>query len=364
MTQQDKFDPHPSVIMYEESSSDLSPRGPVPLQVTPEYIATTKQSLFLLQGMVKDVLVDGRDYGSAPGIPGKFLFDPGASQIVGAFNCFPGHRRIISLVDDGEKIAVVIEVPLIQRGTGQEVGSGIGAASTLEVKHKYRWVTNYKEWGFDDEAVKTLKTRKKDSGQVEYRIPNPEHDELLNTITKQASKRAEVDAAEALPGVASVLRELFHPQKGKPGAPGAAEIDEAGPRWTRFWAAIRPMFKEGTDYQAETHKILGVSSMKDWLKKGKTLDDAIKKIAELRQQSKAPAKRRDPATVTEKELDSAAALERVMKECFNWDPRHVWAEANYPGADYFDDINLETAWQIFQKLAPLAKSLEAPPEHS
>lgn len=335
---------------------------PQPLRVTPNYVEETKKSLALLQEMVRSVLVDGRDYGHVPGIPGKFLFDPGASQIVGSFNCFPGHRRVLSLVDDGEKIAVVLEVPLIQRGSGQEVGSGIGASSTMETKHKYRWVTNPQEWGFDGESIKALKSRAKDNGQTEYRIPNPEHDELLNTIIKQASKRAEVDAAEALPSVASVLRELFAPEKkGRPG--GSDAIDETSPRWTKFWTAIKAMLPESADYQAEAHRLLGVKSMKDWLSNQHTLEEAIRKIAELTK--KKPAKeRRDTATVTQAELDGPLALERVMKDCFGWPPNRVWSEANYGGARNFEDAGVETAWEVFQRLATMAQGFEQESEDS
>lgn len=240
---------------------------PEALMITPEYVETQKRSLALLQGMVRDVLVSGRDYGHVPGIPGDFLWDPGASQIIGSFNCYVGERRIKSLVDDGSKIAVVIEAPILSFNSGREVGSGIGASSTYETKHKYRWVENPKEWGFDEEATKTLK-HKTDDGRTKYRIPNPEHGELLNTIIKIASKRAECDAAEGLPGVASALRELF---TSRGGAPKRKEPD-----WATFYAQGRQMGL--TD--DEIHEGLGVSSNLEWIKQGKTIKDAQIKLAD------------------------------------------------------------------------------------
>jgi hypothetical protein len=335
----------------------ISPAEPQPLMVSPRYIEDTKRSLALLQDMVRQVLVDGRDYGHVEGVPGKFLWDPGASQIIGSFNCFAGHRRVLSLIDDGVKLAIVLEVPLIQRGSLQEVGSGIGASSTMEVKHRYRWVTNPGDWGYEGEAVKTLKTRQKDGGRTEYRIPNPEHDELLNVVAKQASKRAEVDAAEALPGVASVLREMFN-------TGGARNYpDETSPKWQRFWSAARAMMPDIVDCRFETHKLLGVKSMQDWVKGGKSLDDALKVMAEkLGKKTAGQPLRRDPATVKETEVDGGLSLQQVMFDCFGWQPARIWAEANYKNLRNFEESGRETAWQVFQRLVPLARDQERPPE--
>ena len=166
------------------------PPSVAPPKITPETIQETKQSIALLQGMVKDILIRGVDYGRIPGTPQDSLWDPGASQILSSFNCYPGQRRILKLEDNEQKIVVCVEVPIISRATQREVGSGVGAASTLETKYKYRWVANPKEWGYDDEALKTFRTKKgkDDEGNntTVYRIPNPEHSELLNTIVKMA----------------------------------------------------------------------------------------------------------------------------------------------------------------------------------
>lgn len=241
-----------------------------PLMISPEYIQRQQQSLALLHQLTQSVLVEGRDFGSIPGIPGKCLWDPGASLIIGAFNCHVGERRIIQLRDDSEMVTAVVEVPIINNATGVEVGSGIGASSTQETKHKYRWVESYLEWGFNEEAAKQLKSKVED-GKTRYRIPNPERGELLNIIVKQASKRAEVDAAQGLPGAGSALRELLDPRARKSGAPARKEPD-----WAGFWGRIAQM---GLGEPA-VHDMLEVKSIKDWLDQGKTLDDAIRVLAQ------------------------------------------------------------------------------------
>lgn len=235
--------------------------------ITPEYVERTKQSLTLLRGLVNDVLVEGRDYGTVPGIGDEFLWEPGASQIIGSFNCHTGPARLIKEVDDGQKISVVMEVPLISFLTGQEVGCGVGAASTLETKHKYRWLRKYElaDWGFEsDEAIKALKTKEDRWHNVLYRIMNPEHDELINTIWKMAFKRGKVAAAKGLPGVSSALVEKFNKKQGQ--QPDKKKTDE----WAVFWAEMRQRGLTGD----QVHGLLKVHSIKDYVKDGKTPADA------------------------------------------------------------------------------------------
>ena len=242
-------------------------------QVTPATIQETVQTIALLQGMVRDTLLRDIDYGRIPGTPQDSLWDPGASMIISSFNCYCGQRRILRLEDTDGKIAICLEVPVISRKLQQEVGTGIGGASTLETKYKYRWVPNPKEWGYDETAITTFKTKKgRDNGRetMLYRIPNPEHSDLLNTIIKMASKRAEVDAAEALPGVSSVLRQIFSGKAPKQDRK-APQDDYANPRWQRFWGEVTRLGYT----EAEAHAKIGVRSMHDWLAENHTLNEAI-----------------------------------------------------------------------------------------
>ena len=302
-----------------------------PLMVTPQYIESTVRSLALLQQMVRDVLVRGRDYGRVPGIPAEFLWDPGASQIIASFNCHTGPRRFLHFVDDGQKISIIIEVPIIHNPSGLEVGSGIGASSTKETKHKYRWIDNPREWGFDEEATKSMRTKTQD-GRTLYRVLNPEHDELLNTITRMASKRAEVDAAEGLPGAASALRELFEGKAPSPGkAPGGTpgEGDDDSPRWTTFWSQAKVLLgdeaeRRGVEVGDIVHQILGVKSMKAWVKAGKSLDDAIRALSEkLASRRKA---RSEWDKVTRDQLPDYAALEAVLEDLAGVKPAEIYKE--------------------------------------
>jgi len=250
------------------------PTEAVPLFVTPGYVQKTLESIDLLRDMVHNLLKRGRDYGHTPGTQGDGLWDPGASIIIAGFNCYAGQRRILNLVDNAEKIAVIVEVPIISRVSGQEVGSGVGAASTFEAAFANRWLTRdeLKEFGFTDEQIATLRTDKKHPNK--WKIDNPDRLGLLNSLVKRASKRGEVDAAEALPGVASALREMFNPEKSEgrsKAGQGESGEEYEGPRWQRFWGECSRLGYT----EPEVHAKLKVRSMKDWLAKGRSLDEAL-----------------------------------------------------------------------------------------
>lgn len=164
-----------------------------------------------------------------------------------------------------------MEVPLISFLTSQEVGCGVGAASTLEVKHKYRWLRKHElaDWGYEsEESIKSLKTKTDKWGKVVYRITNPEHDELINTIWKMAFKRGKVAAAKGLPGVSSALAEKFNKKQGQQPEKKATDV------WAVFWAQMR---QRGLDND-QVHSLLKVTSIKEWVTSGKTVDDATKAI--------------------------------------------------------------------------------------
>ena len=265
------------------------------LRITKEGVQETRLQIELLQSMVRSVLRKGTDFGRIPGTPADSLWEPGAMQIISAFNCYPGQRRILSLKDEPDKLVVIVEVPVISRTTQEVMATGVGAASTLETKYKYRWFNerDAKQLGYDDAALAALKQKEGRGGEIEYRVPNPEHGELLNTILKMASKRAEVDAAESLPGVASVLRQMFTEPQHTSNQSRREPIQDTNTQpgsynFTNFWGDVR---KLGID-QTKAHELLNVASIKDWLaaNPGKTLKDALATVREklLWEQNEAP----------------------------------------------------------------------------
>jgi len=235
------------------------------LTVTETKLARIRAELAFSDQLVEKVLESGIDYGLHPGTRSQALKDPGANTLINAFGCYLKAEILYREVNE-DRISYVIDIALISRDDGLIKSSGTGSASTRETKYGIRWVENPEAFGYDRASL-----RKRSQGQgVVYRIINPEWSELENTILKMARKRAEVDAAMALPGVARFMARL---NSGKDSHRRAGPPSED---WSGFWTRARDM---GLD-ERQVHEVLGVSSMKEWTGQGKTLSDAIRKISE------------------------------------------------------------------------------------
>jgi hypothetical protein len=306
--------------------------------VTAESIARTVASLKLLQGAIPSVLRKGVDYGHIPGIPGEMLKDSGASNIINFFNAYPGDRRILHLRDDGETIAVCVEVQLISRESGMPIATGVAASSTQELKHKYRWVDNPIDWGYDEDAVKNWPKRNIEfkDGVTKYKIRNPEHSELLDIVMRQASKRAEADAARTLPGVGTALSMLL---EGKIEKPQREEQD-----WNKFWGEVN-LLGIPSD---EVHVKLRVKSLKDWLATGKTLEQALEALREAGDAPKPPSApispKKSKQAPTKESLKTLNDLYKVCNEDFSMQPEDVIKDLGYTRQI---DIT-ETPWEAYQ----------------
>jgi len=235
------------------------------LVVTEQRVARIKADIALSDALVQNVLEAGVDYGQHPGTKSQALKDPGAATIINAFNCYPKAEILFREVTD-TKISYVIDVSLVSREDDQVKSSGTGACTTLETKFGYRWTPFPEGYGYERSL---LKKRTRD-GKEQFRIPNPEWQELENTILKMARKRAEVDAAMALPGVSRFMSKLNL---------GRLPARSSGPPsedWSGFWPRTRAMGLQ----DEEVHQLLDVKSMKDWRDQGRTMNDAIRKLAE------------------------------------------------------------------------------------
>ena len=219
---------------------------------------------------------------------------------MGAFNCHADYE-VIQQRDDDEVLSFIMKARLRRRDTQQVMAEGVGAASTHETKHKYRWVRQGEAMGmgYSEEALATLKTRSwgKDS---EYRVDNPEWQDLLNTVLAMACTRADRDAVKNLPGVATELVKIFDAE---------AEWMEYG--YKQFWQDCRNMGFTRDD----VHRILKVASVKHWEAQGHTLDEA-KLVLSAEAESHPPTKR--PAAPIP--LPPSEAIEEVPEVREAWLP--------------------------------------------
>ncbi len=367
-----------SMVPTESGAEErvVAPSKAIRPQLTEAAIKTITYDLHMAEKLVTEVLEDGVDYGKIPGIPGKGLWEPGASKIMNAFECYPRHK-ILYHEENDKLITWAIEAEIIHRTSGVIVGAGVGACSTREPKYGKRYFDKKEvlRLGYTEPEIEKMKTRKgkrwtednKPYTVDEYHVENPEYGEQVNTIFKMAAKRAEVDASQTLPGVSSSLRKLFRPAEQRPptsrgrgpqtaGKKQAETFDEDSPRWTTFWNQMKDIL--GDDYQNKTHKICGVKSMGDWISQGKSLDDAARFVID---QVKDKNVFLDPMSIKEKDIPNGEALEKVMEDCYGWQPEKVWPEANYPNRKNFEEAGVENAWPVFCRLRALIQEMQQEP---
>lgn len=308
-----------------ESGRELAKIKPQALELTDVAIEHIERNIKMAERLVVNVLEKDIDYGRTPGTSQDGLWDPGAAKIMAAFNCYPNHE-ILHHQDEDNIISWTIQANIINRETQLVVGTGVGAASTKETKYKYRWVYDPQNYGYSEEEIKTFKLK-----DGKYRIPNPEYGELVNTLLQMAAKRAECDAVKSLPGVGSTLRKLFTGKKG--------EFEKEKPNWQTFWGEVSALGLSEDD----VHQLLGIKSMKDWLSKGKNLNDAVKTLAQkLAKGEKPPSTQKEvsaedvPWEESEGEkpkrdpesIKTGAELLRACFDDFNLQPDAVYAELN------------------------------------
>jgi hypothetical protein len=119
-----------------------------------------KERISMLQNFIKDIMVDGVDYGSLPNTDKRCLFKSGAEKLCDIFG-FSKKVEIVSRIEDFEKGIFHYEVKaiLINKRNDQIEAEGIGSCNNMEKKYK---------------------------SQDAYSV--------VNTILKMAKKRAFVDA--------------------------------------------------------------------------------------------------------------------------------------------------------------------------
>ena len=216
---------HPEVLPRSDNSPD---RGGISL----ETIERTKEQLSLLEHLVRSVLRKDEDYGVIPGTGSKqgTLLKPGAANVTAAFNCHAEPFIDQSLVDPSMGrfgfVNYEVHVDLVHNVTGRVLSRGYGSCNSHEAKFRYRHARPRCP-GCGRETINQSKGREH-GGPGEYycwrklggcgavfkagdpaiesqsvgRTENGNPLDAANTIKKMAVKRAEVDAAMRLPGVA------------------------------------------------------------------------------------------------------------------------------------------------------------------
>jgi hypothetical protein len=209
------------------NSSSTKGKGAItlPQNASELTIGQLKNQVEKIQQVMRSVMKEGVHYGRIAGVPQQFLWKAGAEKLCMTFR-FKPEFTIDKTVHEGYHVTYDITCDLIHLPSGTYVGQGVGSASTLEKKYRYRnedlptgvevpsawWQKRdksnlpkiLKNNGVEPKAPSTMKKQglelaagKVDGKmQIVYRkkIENPDVPDLYNTVVKMAKKRALVDA--------------------------------------------------------------------------------------------------------------------------------------------------------------------------
>ncbi|MCG2660958.1 MAG: hypothetical protein L6437_12025 [Kiritimatiellae bacterium] len=134
----------------------------------------------LVHQVLEKVLIKGTHYGTVPGCGTKMvLLKPGADVLAMTFRLVPQFKVERTNLDNGHReydVTCSMHSP-----DGSLLGQGVGSASSMEKKYRYR---------------------KNESGQ---RIENEDIADVMNTVLKIAKKRAHIDATLTVTGAADIF---------------------------------------------------------------------------------------------------------------------------------------------------------------
>lgn len=229
------------------TESKLAILRPQEAGITRASLQHTKAQLELLEEFVDQVLRPNQDFGIIPGTTKPTLLKPGSSNIISAFNCHSephiDHEILEPEATDARPDSIygfasyTVHVDVISNLTGNLVARGFGQCNSEERKYRYR--TDQRRCpecgataiikGKEDFGGGWLCWRKKDGCGAKFadgdasiesqsagQVENPDRLDQANTYLKMAIKRAEVDAALRLPGVARFFTQDIEDIMGQP----------------------------------------------------------------------------------------------------------------------------------------------------
>jgi hypothetical protein len=269
----------------------------------------------VIQSVMKGVMKIDEHYGTIPGTSKPSLYKPGAEKLSLVFRLRPEYDVRRSDLPGGHREYEVI-CTLYHIPTGQSVGQGVGSATTMEGKYRYR---GGEKEGTGQPIPKEYWNMKKagDSAGAQALIGGPgfapgkidgqweicsigekqEHDnpaDYYNTILKMAKKRAHVDAiltataasdiftqdVEDMPEVIPGAAEKQPAEQKPPVTPPQKKSEKAPPKDTQ--SIVTPIAnvesKDGVNQKTnKPYTIYGITDAKGAIYK--TFDKKIEEVA-------------------------------------------------------------------------------------
>lgn len=219
------------------------------LPAVASHIANQRRDMIL--DFYRNVMVPDVDFGKIPGTPKPTLLKPGAEKLCTYFGYAPTYETITAIErwgDDGREPLFFYRLKCKLYKQGRFIGEGEGSCSSWESKYRYRWVAEAElpaglsrdklisrggakkcretdffiekaeinarygkteeYWAAFHAAIEDgtarrvkipIKGVERDGWEIsiderQYRIPNPDIFDQMNTILKMAAKRAQVAA--------------------------------------------------------------------------------------------------------------------------------------------------------------------------
>lgn len=146
----------------------------------------------LVHKVLEKVMIDGTHYGIVPGCGSKkVLLKPGAEALAVTFKLCPYFDVKKTILEDGHReYEVVCDVFTT---TGLKLGQGVGSASSLESKYRYR-----KHYCADGKLTDGY-------GKKYNKVENEDIADTFNTVLKIAKKRAYIDGVLTVTGASDLF---------------------------------------------------------------------------------------------------------------------------------------------------------------
>ncbi len=179
------------------------------IQLEPS-IRQTISDIDRVRAFIKEALKTGFDFAKIKGTPRPMLLQPGAEKVSLYLGVRPDYE--IKTCDLGSgHVEYEVKCALISRKDAAPVSQGVASASTMESKHRYRYIPSTDRP--EEEEAKTLKAKGLGKYQKDNhdqwvwmeRIENPNPWDVRHTVKLMGCKRAYVKAVRTM----AALSEIF-----------------------------------------------------------------------------------------------------------------------------------------------------------
>lgn len=152
-----------------------------------------KEQVQLIQGVMKEVMIENTHYGKIPGTDKESLWKAGAEKLLLTFRLRAEYEEI-NVTETKDFISYRIKCKLYHIPTGLFMGEGMGACNTQEKKYRTVSVSENKATEEDKATGRAEKRPGKNGGSYTvFIIPSNPYD-LQNTVYKMSQKRSLVAA--------------------------------------------------------------------------------------------------------------------------------------------------------------------------